>query len=159
MIGQYLELRNAGEVARSDFARLKENRFWSTAADGELKLHRIHAYPAKFPAFIPTKALVLAKSEGVRVKRVADVFCGCGTVAFEARRSAIDFWGCGINPVATLIAKTKSGSFDSARLKRYYSAIVAAVPYASSEIDLSEAAFARLRYWYSDRQFRILPKS
>ncbi len=158
MIGQYLELRNAGEVARSDFARLKENRFWSTAADGELKLHRIHAYPAKFPAFIPTKALVLAKSEGVRVKRVADVFCGCGTVAFEARRSAIDFWGCGINPVATLIAKTKSGSFDSARLKRYYSAIVAAVPYASSEIDLSEAAFARLRYWYSDRQFRNLAK-
>lgn len=158
MIDQYLELRNADQVARSNFAQLEENRFWSTTADGELKLHRIHAYPAKFPAFIPTKALAFAKSEGVRIRRVADVFCGCGTVAFEARRSAIDFWGCDINPVATLIARTKSGSFNLARLKRYYAAIVAAAPRASREIDLSEGSLARLSYWYSARQFRDLAK-
>lgn len=158
MIGQYLELRHASEVKCSNFADLKENKSWSTASDGEVKLHRIHAYPAKFPAFIPTKALAFAKSEGIRVRRVADVFCGCGTVAFEARRSAIDFWGCDINPVATLIARTKSGSFDIGRLKRYYAAILAVVRDASDAADLSDVAIQRLEYWYSDRQFRNLAK-
>ena len=92
---------------------------WKIIASGtraalrELRLHRIHAYPAKFPAFITTKALHFAKSERLNVRRVADIFCGCGTVAFEARRENIDFWGCDINPVATLIARTKSGSFDA----------------------------------------------
>lgn len=158
MIGQYLELRHASEVKRSNFADLEENKSWNAASDSEVKLHRIHAYPAKFPAFIPTKALAFAKSEGVRVRRVADVFCGCGTVAFEARRSAIDFWGCDINPVATLIARTKSASFDVVRLKRYYAAILTAVLDASDVADLSEIAIQRLKYWYSDRQFRNLAR-
>jgi tRNA G10 N-methylase Trm11 len=96
---------------RSRLSSSPVNSFWNSSADRELKLHRIHAYPAKFPSFIATKALDYAHSAGVKVQTMADVFCGCGTVAFEARRNAIDFWGCDINPVATLIARTKSSSY------------------------------------------------
>ncbi|MDR0932038.1 MAG: hypothetical protein LBM70_03350 [Victivallales bacterium] len=46
-------------------------------------MHRIHAYPAKFPAFITTKAISYALENGLAPKRIADIFCGCGTVAFE----------------------------------------------------------------------------
>lgn len=158
LIAQYLELRNADEVSRVNLPDLKENRYWSTSREGELKLHRIHAYPAKFPAFIPTKALQFAESEGLKIRRVADIFCGCGTVAYEARRGDIDFWGCDINPIATLIARTKSGTFDSKRLTDYNTAIMAAAKQASAKIDLDETAAKRLDYWYSPEQFHSLAK-
>src|SRR4029077_2702351 len=114
--------------------------FWSSGRSAELKRHRIHAYPAKFPAFIPTKALHFAELEGLKVRRVGDIFCGCGTVAFEARRENIDFWGCDINPVATLIARTKSGSFEPDRLDDYFAGIRARVNRVSGSVDLPVAA-------------------
>ena len=113
---------------------------------------------AKFPAFITTKALAYAQSNGVNVKRVADVFCGCGTVAFEARRNGIDFWGCDINPVATLIATVKSNSYDQSKLKRYYQTAIAAFPRARTGVELSDVAIERLNYWYPKNQFRDLAK-
>ena len=115
MPSEYLELRSARESLRAGLAQVKESPFWSKHSDPELKIHRIHAYPAKFPAFITSKALAFAKSKGVRVKTIGDVFCGCGTVAFEARRNGIDFWGCDINPVATLIAIEARPAASAAR--------------------------------------------
>jgi hypothetical protein len=158
MEGGYLEIRSPRDPIRSQLSRLEENPFWNKSSEPELKVHRIHAYPAKFPAFIATKALAFAKSEGVRVRTIGDVFCGCGTVAFEARRNAIDFWGCDINPVATLIASTKSKSYSPSKLNRHHENIVGAFRDAGAEVDLSDAAVARLRYWYSDKQFRDLAK-
>jgi hypothetical protein len=158
LTGQYLELTNAEDVSRASLHGMKENRYWRSGRSAELKLHRIHAYPAKFPAFIPTKALRFAQEDGVAVRRVGDIFCGCGTVAFEARRENIDFWGCDINPVATLIARTKSGSFVEARLDTYFARIEAKVKRASAKVDLPASAVERLIYWYSDEQFRSLAR-
>ena len=98
--------------------------FWNSSTEKELKIHRIHAYPAKFPAFITTKALEYANNQSHRVELIADIFCGCGTTAFEAKRNNIDFWGCDINPVATMIAKTKSLKYQDWRLKNYLSTIL-----------------------------------
>jgi methylase of polypeptide subunit release factors len=153
----YLEIGSARGL-RPRLSSLPTNAFWNNSADCELKLHRIHAYPAKFPSFIATKALDYAHRAGVKVRTMADIFCGCGTVALEARRNGIDFWGCDINPVATLIARTKSSSYEPRELERYYSQIMAAFPGASEETDLSEAAVQRLAYWYSEKQVRDLAK-
>lgn len=158
MTGPYERLTDPDAVSRANLQLLKENQFWSSGRSAELKRHRIHAYPAKFPAFIPTKALHFAASQGVKVRRVADIFCGCGTVAFEARRESIDFWGCDINPVATLIAQTKSGSFEPGRLDEYFSRIRARVNKASAKVQLPSEAVERLNYWYSSDQFRSLAK-
>ena len=86
--------------------------FWNVGESPEHKIHSIHAYPAKFPAFIAEKAIEYAKKEDFPTKCISDIFCGCGTVAFEAKKQNIDFWGCDINPVATLIAKVKSGEYE-----------------------------------------------
>ena len=158
MIGEYQRLTNADAVARIGLDDLEDNRFWNSGGTPELRLHRIHAYPAKFPAFITTKALHFAKTEQLKVRRVGDIFCGCGTVAFEARRENIDFWGCDINPVATLIARTKSGSFDVDRLVDYFGLIAKRVKRASAKVSLDDAAVERLDYWYSAEQFRELAK-
>jgi methylase of polypeptide subunit release factors len=158
MTANYLELHKPEASALSRISDLDENSWWSRGTEHELKLHRIHAYPAKFPAFIAAKALSYAESEGVKVKTLADMFCGCGTVAFEARRHSLDFWGCDINPVATLIAKTKSTTYDIVKLEEYYNRILHVLRHVSSATDLSDLAIERLSYWYAAKQFRDIAR-
>lgn len=138
-----------------DFESVPIDPFWNTGAEKEFKMHRIHAYPAKFPAFITTKALEYAKQQDLTVTTIADIFCGCGTTAFEAKRNNIFFWGCDINPVATLIAKTKSRKYQKGRLEKYLKAIL---NYFNSTpvIDLYYSANERLRYWHKRKQFNDL---
>ena len=97
--------------------------YWNFGDRREDPIHRIHSYPAKFPAFITTKALQYAEEQGVEVKLVADVFCGCGTTAVEAKRNGKSFWGCDINPVGTLIAQVKTHHYRDTVLTRYFDAI------------------------------------
>lgn len=113
-------------------------------------IHRIHPYPARFPAFITTKALEYADREGVEVCNVADVFCGCGTTAVEAKRNGKDFWGCDINPLATLIAQVKTHRYCDWKLGRTYEAIRAEV--LRSKVTPEERAriSERIRYWFDE---------
>jgi methylase of polypeptide subunit release factors len=154
----YVKFSSVSEVTKTNFSKLAASTFWSKGSEKELGIHRIHAYPAKFPAFITTKALSFAKFQGVKVNRIGDVFCGCGTVAFEARRNGINFWGCDINPVATLIAKVKSSAYDPAKLERYHAKIVADLARSSKTFELSERALDRLDYWYTKKRFRDLAR-
>ncbi len=114
-------------------------------------IHRIHSYPAKFPAFITTKALEHAERQGVDVKVVADVFCGCGTTAVEAKRNGKNFWGCDINPVATLIAKVKTRRYRDAVLGRYFEAIQDEFRRIQPSPDDRAWITDRIRYWFDDR--------
>ena len=142
-------------IKKFNFESVPIDSFWNTGEEKELKIHRIHSYPAKFPAFITTKALEYANCQGRRVKSIADIFCGCGTTAIEARRNNISFWGCDINPVATLIAKTKSRRYQSKRLSKYYASIIEHFnmePISDNFLSGNE----RLRYWYKREQYNEL---
>ena len=158
MLGEYARLTTVTDAAGMDLSEIPHNSFWDTGDERELTIHRIHAYPAKFPAFITSKALTYARSKRVSVRRIADVFCGCGTVAFEAQREALAFWGCDINPVATLIARAKSQYYDLAWLSRYSAAINRELRVASRGIGLTSGARARLRYWYPEEQMLSLAR-
>ena len=124
--------------------------YWDFGDDKEDPIHRIHAYPAKFPAFITTKALHYAVDQGVDVNRIADVFCGCGTTAVEAIRNGKDFWGCDINPVATLIAQVKTRCYNDHSLRRKFSAIMDY--FAVTDPSPHEIASVpdRITYWFDD---------
>ena len=123
---------------------------WDFGDTREDLIHRIHPYPARFPAFITTKALEYADDQGVRVRNVADVFCGCGTTAVEAKRNGKDFWGCDINPLATLIAQVKTHRYRDADLGRTYDAIREDVRHC--EVTSAERAGIgeRIRYWFDE---------
>ncbi|WMW22779.1 class I SAM-dependent methyltransferase [Methanolobus mangrovi] len=148
-----IQITNLDEV---DFDTIPIDSFWNTGTEKELKMHRIHSYPAKFPAFITTKALEYAHEKSLETKQIADIFCGCGTVAFEAKRCDIDFWGCDINPVATLIARAKSDKYQSGRLENYYNSIISSY----DQIDIADAwyesANERLKYWYNQTNYENL---
>lgn len=126
---------------------------WNNSENTQLSMHNIHAYPAKFPAFIAQKAFDYAEAEGVHISKVADIFCGCGTVALEAKAHGKDFWGCDINPVATLIAKVKSESYDIDLIKNYYRKISLAYPNIKALATAYEIANDRLKYWFTQGSF------
>lgn len=121
----------------------------------EPKIHRIHAYPAKFPAFITKKAVEVARSNGIEVNTIADVFCGCGTTAFEARKLGLNYWGRDINPVATLIAQVKSSNYDVDTLKNLYKMVLARYRITRKKVSVRGLP-ERLNHWYSAQHKREL---
>lgn len=139
-----------------DFDAIDIDPFWNVGNEREHKNHRIHAYPAKFPAFITQKALDYAKKEGIEVKQIMDIFCGCGTVAFEAKRNGINFWGCDINPVAVLIAKAKSHSYKLEKVEVYYNEIVKRFDEETSTFAVTGKINERLQYWFFESTIREL---
>lgn len=123
---------------------------WNMPSEREHRMHCIHAYPAKFPAFITTRAINKAEENNISVKTVADIFCGCGTVAFEAVRNGKHFWGCDINPVATLIAEVKSHIYQDDKLETFLNKIISI--YKASTIDKNNRVYynERIRYWFDE---------
>ncbi|MCL2799152.1 MAG: class I SAM-dependent methyltransferase [Endomicrobia bacterium] len=121
-------------------------------------MHNIHAYPAKFPAFIASKVFDYARKENVDVKSVADIFCGCGTVALEAKLHNYSFWGCDINPVATLIARVKSGNYNINVLNKYYTRILETIVEADCSPESYINANERLQYWFDEHKYLSLLK-
>ena len=137
---------------------MSNNERWDFAKGPEPLIHRIHNYPARFPAFIVTEALSYAEEKGVKVKTMADVFCGCGTTAVEAKRNNKDFWGWDVNPVATLITRTKCGSYNDEKLEKHFEKIkddFSRIRISKKEI---EGVHARIRYWFHDEKIRDLLK-
>lgn len=131
---------------------------WSSSAQTELLMHSIHSYPAKFPALIANKAIEYAYGEGVDLKKIADIFCGCGTVPLEAKVHGIDFWGTDINPVATLIARTKSQDYDVEKLKEYFQTICSQFERKMSAPSKYSSANARIQYWFTQDVFESLDR-
>lgn len=155
---QPLDLTDPVAVSRDRLTHAPHLDSWDAPAHKESPIHRIHSYPAKFPAFLVEKALAYIDSEGLNAHRIGDVFCGCGTVAYEARRRGLAFWGCDINPVAVLIARAKSGRYNPLQLHRYAERIVEAYAGSSDKVSLSAVAIDRLRYWYAPEQFSNLAR-
>jgi len=143
------------DISIIDFDSIPNDSYWNTSAEKEQKMHRIHAYPAKFPAFITTKALDFAERNNIKISRIADVFCGCGTVAFESKRNNIPFWGCDINPVATLVAKTKSCNYQQRYINNYYSSILQDFN-SMAQTDFDYKTNERLLYWYDTKHYKEL---
>ncbi len=140
-----------------NFNKIQIDRNWNFSKKAESKIHRIHIYPAKFPAFLATEAMKFARKKGIKISKVADIFCGCGTVAYEAKKEGVDFWGCDINPVATLIAEVKSSNYDTALLQKYYDVIINS--FEEEEISLCyNDANERIKYWFSENTYNNLFK-
>jgi methylase of polypeptide subunit release factors len=156
MDGQFVDITAIDQLWDRPLERAPLSPGWDTRATKEPRMHRIHAYPAKFPAFLAERGIQYARDAGVRVRTVGDFFCGCGTVAHEARRLGLKFWGCDINPVATLIARTKSSDLNSSELMRCVARTLKRATEAPDDIDLAPAARERLQRWFQPHQFSDL---
>lgn len=137
---------------------LPVSSFWSEKPHKEIRMHKIHAYPAKFPSLVVQRSIELAKENKLPLNTIADVFCGCGTTALEAKINKINFWGCDINPVATLIARAKSHKYNESILLKYHEKILTC--YHGSEINTNRELIdhERIIYWFAEKQRTDLHK-
>ena len=78
--------------------------------------HCFHAYPA---IMIPQIARRLLQKYGSSAKTLFDPYCGSGTSLVEANVRDINAIGTDLNPLARLIAKTKTTSVDIQTLSLY----------------------------------------
>jgi methylase of polypeptide subunit release factors len=141
-----------------DFDKIPIDNFWNIGEVKESKMHRIHSYPAKFPAFITTKAIEYSRNNQMNINKIADIFCGCGTVALEAKKQNIAFWGVDINPVATMIAKTKSWNYNINKLHSYYDSILYSFYENKNDYYNYVSAPKRIKYWYNKKNYCELSK-
>ena len=155
---RFVDITDVGQLWNRPLLNAPMAKEWDTHASKEPRMHRIHPYPAKFPAFLAERGISYALSAGVRVRTVGDIFCGCGTVAHEARRLGLGFWGCDINPVATLIARTKSADLCVAEVRGTLDVIMRRARRAGADIQLAPSARERLYRWFRPEQFSDLAR-
>ena len=158
MLESYLECEVPEAVAWQRLDAAPVSAAWSLEDEPEPALHRIHAYPARFPGFLTRRALAYAVDQGLRVDVVGDVFCGCGTVAHETRRAVLEFWGCDINPIAILIARAKSAPLDADRLRELAAQTVEHASAATTWPAQDANVVTFLQRWHSPQQLEDLRK-
>lgn len=78
-------------------------------------VHGMHPYPARMHPLI---ARTLIGSFRHKNMRIADPFCGSGTVLVEALAQGIDSFGIDINPLACLISRAKTTVVEPGELDR-----------------------------------------
>lgn len=139
-----------------DFSKIQESKSWNKETQDELKMHKIHVYPAKFPSFLISKSLEYAKKKRVKVKTIGDIFCGCGTSALEAKKNDKVFWGCDINPVATLITKVKTENYSDKKLMDYYKLVVAKYTLVNYLVPKKIKDHERIKFWFESTQIEKL---
>ncbi|MEX2478668.1 MAG: DNA methyltransferase [Gracilimonas sp.] len=142
----------------SNLEDLPVSEFWSNSDSKEDRMHKIHSYPAKFPAFLVSKAVEYATKKNIQIESIGDVFCGCGTTALETRKLNKFFYGWDINPVATLIASVKSEAYQLGRLESYYKGIVKFYNGKEIEVDEYFKNHERINYWFSEKHISDLYK-
>lgn len=150
---KFVKILNKKQLNKIKFENIPINEYWNNDEKRELMMHKIHIYPAKFPAFIAQKAFDYAKIKKMKLNLVCDVFCGCGTVALEARRHNINFLGFDINPIATIISKAKGSNYDIKIVESYYNKILETYNYVVSQQSEYEHANERLKYWFFKDQY------
>ncbi len=149
---------NQQKIEDINFSNLEISSFWSSSSSRELKMHKIHAYPAKFPAFLVGRAIEYSNSKckAHKIDTIGDIFCGCGTTALESSLNNVDFVGFDINPVATLIARVKSKRYDIKKLKRIFEDILSQYS-KQNTITPNRIYFnERINYWFEEPQIRKL---
>ena len=151
-------MQNCNSITQLDAGILADIR-WNRDEVKPLLMHSVHVYPAKFPPLIAEEAFRYAEEQNVHFNTVADIFCGCGTVAIEAKRRGTAFWGCDINPVAVLIAKAKTNTYNEDSLLYYIDLInIAYNKLIKSDLFsvCYETAPERLRYWFNNKSYSHL---
>ncbi|GAB4248681.1 MAG: DNA methyltransferase C1 [Saprospiraceae bacterium] len=129
---------------------IEVNDSWNFPEFKELLMHKIHAYPAKFPAFLTPKIVYYLRENKAQINSIGDIFCGCGTSALESKLLGIDYLGYDINPVATLIAKAKSNVYSTKKINDLYEDIIKECNNGKFITPNKVLFHERIRYWFNE---------
>jgi site-specific DNA-methyltransferase (cytosine-N4-specific) len=112
--------------------------------------HCYHSYPAMM---IPQVARKLIEKYGQNAKLLFDPYCGTGTSIVEANLKNINAVGTDLNPLARLIAETKTASIDIHKLdsciQQFANKIFSAQFGQNDNNSIRLPDFQNIDYWFS----------
>lgn len=117
----------------------------------------IHNYPAKaLPEMV--RELLFRIKDSNKVRSVLDPFVGSGTVALESKILGLDFFGSDLNPLAVLLARTKSLTITNAlHVKRDLEKFVTSLSDENMDKTLFNVEhFKNIDYWFKKENIRQL---
>lgn len=92
-----------------------------TTANTKEYTHCYHSYPAMMIPQVARKLINLYSKPGYIL---LDPFCGSGSALLEAKLKGLKSYGIDINPLALLIAKSKTTIIELSEIKKFYNRIV-----------------------------------
>ncbi len=121
-------------------------------ANTKIYTHCFHSYPAMM---IPQVTGRLIDKYGKDSSLLFDPYCGSGTSLVEANLRGINAIGTDLNPLARLIAKTKTISINLQRLDTYlkeFTDLIFSIRFGVSKIEhVNIPQFKNIDYWFSQR--------
>ncbi len=116
--------------------------------------HLIHSYPAKLFYRIPQ--LILLSDIGKKSNLVVDPFCGSGTVLLESRLAKKNAYGTDINPIARLISRVKTSSYNEEDLRKQWRDIKKQM--SNEHVTQEIVTFPNIDYWFDRKTINDLNK-
>lgn len=120
-------------------------------ADTKEYTHCYHNYPAMM---IPQIARRLIEEYGARASSLLDPYCGTGTSLVEASMKGMDVHGCDLNPMARLIAETKTLRIEPQVLELYlkeYNNHIFSLNFGRAKILPAAPAFDNIEFWFKPK--------
>ncbi len=134
-----------------DIDRLTEehNHFWSSPNhDRSEYLHSFFQYPAMMVPVVQRKLIEIITRNKPSISNVLDPYMGSGTSLVACMENGLDCYGQDINPLAILVAKTRTGPYYITAIKERKAAF-----FKLFENDTStkiEADFPGLKKWFKN---------
>lgn len=131
----------------TDFDDIKVNTDWAfdSVRSTEQWTHGYHRYPAKFLPNVVKKLIeIYAEKDSV----IVDLFAGCGTTLVEAKIHGVSSIGTDVNPVATLITKSKITPIDPVFLERKCVQFMDCFSSFQDDKSIALPEHKRLDYWF-----------
>lgn len=117
----------------------------------------LHTYPAKAVPEMVNELIKKINSLNT-IKTVLDPFVGSGTTALEAKYLGLDFYGSDLNPLAVLLAKTKSLTIENTNYtKKRINVFLEQLKFGfSSRSLIPKVQFDGIDYWFKQENIREL---
>jgi site-specific DNA-methyltransferase (cytosine-N4-specific) len=120
--------------------------------------HCFHSYPAMM---IPQVASRLLDRYGQKARLVLDPFCGTGTSLVEANLRGVSAVGVDLNPLACLIAQTKTTTINFKKLDLYlkdFNDFLFAERFNHGDSGVNLPKFPNIDFWFDKQIQRDLAK-
>jgi DNA modification methylase len=135
----------------------ENNKIWSSPDhDRREYVHSFFQYPAMMVPVVQKRLIEIILSYKPTISTVLDPFMGSGTSLVACMENGLDCYGQDINPLAVLVAKTRTGPFYFQALSKKK---VELFEYIENDRNTRvEAKFIGLQKWFKDDVIKELSK-
>lgn len=116
-------------------------------------LHNFHAYPCKFPAFIPREII---KKFAVKGDIICDPFAGSGTTLLESTLLGYSSVGNDINPISCLLTEVKANPISKRILFLIDNFLLHLLPFYQQTKQINCFSYPKIEHWFQTNVIREL---